>query len=123
MNGEPAKASETYRELYGKAKKSIYIIDNYVSLKTLYHLCQVKPGVKVTIFTDNLGGYLHKSDYDDFVREFSQIGIKFIRTNNQIHDRFIMLDYGEDTERFYHAGASEKDAGTKVRWSIDLMMI
>lgn len=114
LDNQLAKASETYIELYSKAKKNIYIIDNYISLKTLNHLCQIKPGVKVIIYTDNLGGYLHKIDYDDFVREFPHVSIKFIRTNNQVHDRFIVLDYGEDTEMIYHAGASEKDAGNKV---------
>ena len=114
LNGQLAKASETYIDIYSQARDSIYIIDNYVSIKTLRHLCRVKPGVEVTIFTDNLGNYLHQSDYNDFVSEFPKIKIRFIRTDNQIHDRFIVVDYNRPDEIIYHAGASEKDAGNKV---------
>mgnify|MGYP007069859752 CR=1 FL=1 len=32
MNGEPAKADETYMQIYSEAKKKIYIVDNYFSL-------------------------------------------------------------------------------------------
>lgn len=31
-----------------------------------------------------------------------------------VHDRFIILDYGEENERIYACGASEKDAGKKL---------
>ena len=114
LNGQLAKASDAYIDIYSQAEHNIYIIDNYVSLKTLRHFCKIRPKVRVIIFTDNMGNYLHKNDYDDFVHEFPQIKIRFIRTNNQIHDRFIVRDYNKPTETIYHCGASEKDAGNKI---------
>lgn len=114
LNGQLAKASEAHIDIYSKAKYSIYIIDDYISIKTLRHLCKVKSGVEVTIFTDNLGNYLHQNDYNDFKREFPQLEIKFVKTNHQIHDRFIILDYKMPSEKIYHSGASEKDAGNRI---------
>ena len=39
FEGEPLQAKEAYLDIYKQAKKSIYIIDNYVNIKTL-HLLQ-----------------------------------------------------------------------------------
>lgn len=114
MGGELTKATETYINIYAKAKKSIYLIDNYISIKTLRHFCEVRNGVTITIFTDNLGGYLHLSDLEDFRKEFPQINLKLIKSEKMVHDRFIILDYGEENERIYACGASEKDAGKKL---------
>ena len=80
LNGEPARASEAFIDFYAKAEHTIYIIDNYIDIKTLRHLQKVKPGVKITIFSDNLKNYLHKSDYLNFQRERSGIKIEFKRT-------------------------------------------
>lgn len=54
LNGEPFKADLVYDEIYKQAKKSIYIVDNYIGLKTLELLKGCKEGVAVTIFSDNL---------------------------------------------------------------------
>lgn len=114
LNGELAKASETYIDIYARAKQSVYIIDDYVDIKTLRHLQRVKQDVKVTIFTDNTGKYLRARDYRDFCLEFPQIKANFIKTKSLVHDRFIILDYGAKTERIFHCGASSKDAGARV---------
>lgn len=114
MNGELMKASELYIDIYSQAAKSIILIDNYINIKTLRHLCGVKSGIDVTIVSDNLGNNLRKSDYLDFKKECGDIEIKFIRMEGKIHDRFIVLDYGEKTEKIFLAGASEKDAGKKM---------
>ena len=114
MDGEPMKASEAYVSLYKKAKHSIYIIDDYISIKTLRHLSHVEPGIEIMIFSDNKCNTLHLCDYKDFQRERGKISIKFVRTNNKIYDRFVILDYGMSGEKIYHAGASEKDAGKKM---------
>ena len=114
LNGEPMRASELYIDIYARARKSIYIIDDYISIKTLSHLRAAKAGVEVTIFSDNKGKYLSKNDYMDFVREFPEVKIKFMRTGGVVHDRFIIVDYGTENETVYHCGASEKDAGGKI---------
>lgn len=114
MKNELAKADETYIDICSKAKNNIYIIDNYISIKTLRHLQRAKEGINITIVSDNLGNYLHKSDYIDFRKEFPGITIKFLKLNNRIHDRFIMLDYGTKDEILYHCGASIKDTGKQM---------
>ena len=114
MNGEPAKAVEVYQEIYSKAKKSLYIIDDYVDVKTLRLLAKAKSGVEIIIFSDNIGHYLHENDFDDFKREFPDVSVKFIKTCRAMHDRFIIMDYGTSSEIIYHCGASSKDAGKAV---------
>lgn len=111
--GQPVKADITYMDIYSKATKSIYIIDNYISIKTLNLLQGTQSGVAVTVFSDNNGNRLHLSDYSDFQVEFPSIPITFITTGGIIHDRFIVLDYEKTNERIYHCGASSKDAGVK----------
>ncbi|MBR3143909.1 ORF6N domain-containing protein [Candidatus Saccharibacteria bacterium] len=114
MENELAKADETYIDICSKAKNNIYIIDNYISIKTLRHLQRAKDGINITIVSDNLGNYLHESDYIDFRKEFPGITIKFLKLNNRIHDRFIMLDCGTKDEILYHCGASIKDTGKQM---------
>ena len=114
LNGEPAKANETYIDIYSQANHTVFIVDNYISIKTLRLLQDVKPGVSVTIFSDNTGNKLHSSDYVDFQTEFPAITIDFKTTGGIMHDRYIVLDFNTDTERIFHCGASSKDAGKKI---------
>ena len=120
--GKPAKADVAYMDIYSKAKQSLYLIDNYINIKTLRLLQSVKPGVTVTVFSDNLQKHLHASDYADFQVEFPHIPITFITTGGIMHDRFIVLDYGEKNERIFHSGASSKDAAVKLTTAISEMM-
>jgi len=114
LNGQPAKADETYISIYSQAKHSIFIIDNYLSIKTLRLLHGAQAGVTVTIFSDNLGNQLHAHDYADFQTEFPSIPVSFRQTSRTTHDRFIVLDYGTGDEKVFHCGASSKDAGIRL---------
>lgn len=114
LNGQPAKADETYISIYSQAKHSIFIIDNYVSIKTLRLLHGVQAGVTVTVFSDNLGNQLHAHDAADFRTEFPSIPVSFQQTCRTTHDRFIVLDYGTGDEKVFHCGASSKDAGIRL---------
>lgn len=114
LNGEPAKANETYIDIYSQATRSVFIVDNYISIKTLRLLQDVQQGVAVTIFSDNLGSKLHADDYTDFRTEFPHINIDFKTTGGIMHDRYIVLDFDTDAERIFHCGASSKDAGKKI---------
>ncbi|MCR5633248.1 MAG: ORF6N domain-containing protein [Eubacterium sp.] len=116
--GHPAKADVTYMDIYSKADKCIYIIDNYINIKTLYLLQNIKLGVEVTIFSDNNSKHLHVNDVVDFRTEFPDISISFITAGGIIHDRFIILDYEESDERIYHCGASAKDAAVRLTTAI-----
>ena len=114
LNGEPAKANETYIDLYSQAHYSVYIVDNYINIKTLRLLQDVKPNVRVTVFSDNIGNKLHASDYEDFKAEFPTIHVNFQTTDGIMHDRYIVLDFDTVDERIFHCGASSKDAGKKI---------
>ena len=111
LNGRPAYADVTYTNIYSKAMKSVYMIDNYINLKTLRLLQDVKPGVRITVFSDNIHNKLHASDYADFLIEFPSFPITFITTAGIVHDRYIILDYDEPDERIYLCGSSSKDSG------------
>ena len=110
LEGEPIKAKDAYIEIYKHAKKQIYIIDNYVNIKTLHLLQTVKQNLQIIFFTDNIRNYLRKTDLDDFKKERPDLDITFIKTGGGIHDRFIILD----DKKVYQAGGSSKDAGNKM---------
>ena len=114
MNGEMCEASFTYQKIYSKAKKSIYIIDDYISLSTLLMLKHIPSNINVTIFSDNKHNHLRLSEYNQFIAEYPNIVIDFKQNNNMFHDRYIIVDYGTKAEKIYHCGASSKDAGKKI---------
>lgn len=114
MDGQPFTADLAYMELYSRASQTIYIIDNYISAKTMHQLQTAKAGVTVTIFSDNIRNMLSASDYQDYMAENPGATIDFYTTQRMTHDRFIVLDYGTEHEQIYHCGASSKDAGKKV---------
>lgn len=114
LNGQPMKADLAYMEIFCKAKYSIYIIDDYINIKTLHLLQGVEKAVKVTIISDNVRGLLRQSDLKDFRREVPNLCISFIKNEKISHDRFIVLDYNSEGERLYHCGPSSKDAGNKT---------
>ena len=112
--GQKLEADIAYIEIYQQAKKSIYVVDDYMNAKSLQHLSQKADGVEVILFTENGKGgrgFLTNSLVTDFQNEYPPLRIK---PNPDCHDRLIVLDYGEETERVYHCGASSKDAGKKL---------
>lgn len=114
MDGKPFKADLAYQKIYKKAKKNIFVIDDYISIKTLTHLTVVNPRIKITIITDNKGKALRLSEYEDFMAEYPEINITFLKSNGRIHDRYIVLDYDNKESKVYHSGASIKDAGKRI---------
>lgn len=113
-NGKVAEALLAYQQIYGSAKKTIYIIDNYIGLKTLFPLKEIKNKVTCIVFSDNLVHGLRKAEYDDFHTEYPSIVLSFQRACNQFHDRYIVIDYKSKSEKIFHCGASAKDAGKRV---------
>ncbi len=114
MNGEMCEANTTYQKIYSKAKKSIYIIDDYISLDTLLMLKHISSNINVVIFSDNKQNHLRLTEYNQFITEYPSIMIDFKKNNTMFHDRYIILDYGTKSEKVYHCGASSKDAGKKI---------
>lgn len=120
MNGEPARADETYRKIYSKAKQSIYIFDDYIDIKTLRLLASARENMRIIIFSDNIYNQLHQSDYSDFRQEFPTLDVQFFKTSGILHDRFIVLDYATKNESVYHCGASSKDAGKTIATILEI---
>lgn len=113
-NGQTVEADIAYAEIYSNAKKTIHIIDNYISLKTLVLLKSVAIGVKVIIFSDNVNHGLHQTEIDDFKREYPNVDITLNTIGGIYHDRYIFIDYDTKNEMIFHCGGSSKDAGKRV---------
>ena len=113
LKGEQFEADEVFIKIYSEAKYTIYIIDNYISIKTLSHLKHKKDGVDVVIFTTNAGGRdkLRKVELDDFNTQYPAL---LLKNNPMSHDRYIVLDYNTENEKIYHSGASIKDVGKRI---------
>ena len=115
LNGQKLEADVAYTQIYGMAKKSIAIIDDYVGVKTLDLLRGIARGVSVTIYSDEQG---FESLTDQIKNDFSaarpDVKLFTDRTRGKIHDRYIFLDYGLKGEKLFHCGASSKDAGNKI---------
>ncbi len=112
--GQKFEADAAYIDIYQRAQKSIYMVDDYVNTKTLQLLSQKQAGVEVVLFTENghgKRGFLTTAVVKDFIQEYPPLKIK---PNADCHDRLIVLDYGLPTEQVYHCGASSKDAGKKL---------
>ncbi|MCI6592579.1 MAG: ORF6N domain-containing protein [Spirochaetia bacterium] len=114
LNGQPVESDLAYQQIYTLATKSIAIIDNYISLKTLVLFKHAKQNVSITIYTDNINNGLHKVEFDDFCKEYSGLKIEIRKADNIFHDRYIILDYNSPDEKIYHCGSSSKDGGRKV---------
>lgn len=115
LNGKKLEADVAYTQIYGMAKKSIAIIDDYVGVKTLDLLRGIARGVSVTIYSDEQGfESLTNQIKNDFSAARPDVKLFTDRTRGKIHDRYIFLDYGLKGEKLFHCGASSKDAGNKI---------
>lgn len=114
-NDRFSSADEVFASIYSQAKATIYVVDNYIGLRTLVHLKNSPVGVNITLFSDNIGtNKLHSIELSDFCEEYPYVKITMKRTGGIIHDRFIVLDYGTPDERIFLCGASSKDAGARI---------
>lgn len=116
MNGDKIEADVAYTKIYKSAKKSIYVIDNYIGLKTLELLRAAKDNVEIIVFSDNVKNkdMLTKNILNDFRKDYPNINLKMKVAGKRYHDRYIAIDYETENEDFYLCGASSKDAGNKI---------
>ena len=95
FNAKFSSADEVYESIYRQAKSSIYVVDNYIGLRTLVHLKNSPTGVNIILFSDNVGNNkLHNIEYTDFRKEYPTVKLSMKKTGGIFHDRFIVLDYG-----------------------------
>ena len=114
LNGQPVESDLAYQQIYGLANRTIYIVDNYISLKTLVLFKNAKQNVAVTVFSDNVNNGLHKVEFNDFCKVYPGLKIDVRQAGGIFHDRYIILDYNTPDEKIYHCGSSSKDGGRKV---------
>ena len=112
--GQTFEADAAYADIYSKAKKKLYIVDNYIGPKTLLMLKSVPANVEIIIFSDNLMNILRQSELTAFQTEYPNVRLSFQKTGGKFHDRYIIVDYKSRSEKIYHCGASSKDAGKKI---------
>lgn len=112
--GKTFEADAAYADIYSKAKHRLFIVDNYIGLKTLLLLKSVPENVEITIFSDNARNILRQMELQEFRNEYPQIRLSLHKTNGKFHDRYIFIDYQERSEKIFHCGASSKDAGNRI---------
>ena len=113
LNGQKLEADVAYAQIYGMAKKSVLIVDNYVDVKTLNLLRNVRKGVSILIASDR---YTRLTDdmLNDYQAAMPGISIDKVSALHKFHDRYILVDFKTKSEKLYHCGASSKDAGNKI---------
>ncbi len=119
LNGQRLEADVAYAQIYGMAKKSVLIIDNYVDVKTLNLLRNVRKGVSILIASDR---YTRLTDdmLNDYRAAMPGISIDKKPAMHKFHDRYILVDFKTKSEKLYHCGASSKDAGNKITTIVQL---
>ena len=91
--------------LIKQAKRSIILIDNYISTDTLMMLSNRSASVSATIYTRQLSPQ-QQLDLQRHNQQYPPIAVNFCQRN---HDRFLIID-----DVVYLFGASLKDAGKKL---------
>lgn len=105
FQGQIFDAHVIISKLVESANTRIVLIDNYVDATVLTQLDKRKPGVKATIFTQEIKPVLRQ----DLRRHNQQYPEITIHVYHGAHDRFLIID-----ETVYHIGASLKDLGKKL---------
>lgn len=115
VDGQKFEADIAYTQIYNMAQRIIFIVDDFVGIKTLDLLRGIAPNMKITIFSDQKGGReITEHMLEDFRIARPDLEISVQPNGGIFHDRYIFIDYGLATEKFYHCGTSSKDAGSKV---------
>lgn len=114
LDGEKIESDIAYQEIYKLAKTSIYIIDDYIDIKTLQLLKAAEKNLTIIIFSDNKARNKINSNFiNDFISD-TGFNIQFKKNNNRFHDRYIIIDFDTENETIFHCGASSKDAGKRI---------
>ena len=121
LNGRKLEADVAYTQIYGMAKESLLIVDNYVDVKTLNLLRNVPKGIAIWSFSDF---YCKTRITEDMLADFRaarpDVSIDVKPALHKFHDRYIFVDFKAKGEKLYHCGASSKDAGNKITTIVQL---
>lgn len=114
LDGNRIEADVAYQTIYSFANKSIYIIDDYIDIKTLELLKSCNDNISIIVFSDNKAkNNLSINIVNDFIND-TKMNIEFRKNNNKFHDRYIIIDFNTKNEVIYHCGTSSKDSGKRV---------
>ena len=105
FQGQIFDAHMIISKLVESANTRIVLIDNYIDATVLTQFDKRKPGVKATIYTQEIKPILRQ----DLRRHNQQYPEITIHVYHGAHDRFLIID-----ETVYHIGASLKDLGKKL---------
>ena len=119
LNGRKLDADVAYAQIYGMAKKTLLIVDNYVDVKTLNLLRNVRKGVSILIASDRCA-CITDDMLNDFRAAMPGVSIDKVSAAHKFHDRYILVDFKTKSEKLYHCGASSKDAGNKITTIVQL---
>ena len=100
FDGQIYDAYSLLKDIFAKSEKEIVMIDNYMDKQLLDILSRIEKNIIVVTNQYN------NQDYDKYKKQYHNIELKI---NNDIHDRFIIID----RRKLYHCGASFKDLGKK----------
>ena len=69
--------AEGLKDVVTKSELAIYVVDNYIGLRTLVDLKNSPTGVDIILFSDNVGNNkLHNIEFTDFCKEYPTVKIK-----------------------------------------------
>ena len=114
FNAKFSSADEVFESIYRKAKSTIYVVDNYIGLRTLVHLKNTPAGVQSIIFSDNVGANkLHSIEFSDFCKEYPTVQIKMQMYNAKPYVRKYILERLENWNNREQIAVEEQiDDGT-----------
>lgn len=95
-------------------KKSVYILDNYISTRTLKYFNICPSQIEIIIVSDNISfDGIDEKDLEAFKSE-TGIEIPLLKGHGRLHDRYIVIDYDTPNEIINHSGPLIRGAGNKI---------
>ena len=114
LDGHKIESDVAYQEIYTLAKYSIYVIDDYISVKTLQLLKICNDNINIIIISDNKAKNNINNNFINDFKNDTKLNISFKKNNDLFHDRYIVVDFNSENEILYHCGHSSKDSGNSI---------
>ncbi len=114
LDGHKIESDVAYQEIYKLAKYSIYVIDDYISVKTLQLLKICNDNINIIVITDNKAKNNINNNFINDFKSDTKLNISFKKNNDLFHDRYVVIDFNSENEILYHCGHSSKDSGNSI---------
>ena len=119
-NGERIESNIAYQEIYKMAERSIYIIDDYINIKTLQLLKNCNKNINIVIVSDNKAIDGIKDEYINDFKKDTNLDIVIKRNKGLFHSRYIVIDYNTNKFVLFFCGGSSKDGGNKINTIVEI---